>query len=340
MEKYDLRKRRFAAAAGILLLALGLIFLFRPLAQAAKLLFISGALALLLSPLCGMLEKHMPPALAATVCLLAAAAVAVIAVLAVALPVINGARRIYELLPEITGALGALAEKTGGIPGIEGLSAPDLYKHAFGLLRGFMGGFASKAAGAFGAAADIVIAAVTAWYMLVSRARLALSAELVIPGRYRRRILPGISEMRLEIMMYLRGQAIIALCVGALAAVGLMLIGIPSAVPLGLMTGLLNMIPYFGPFIAAVPVGILALTEGFVPAALAVGALIAVQQIDGLILSPRIVGSATGFSPATVMISIFAAGAVWGVAGMLAALPLLILIRTCVRVFVELAHND
>jgi predicted PurR-regulated permease PerM len=99
------------------------------------------------------------------------------------------------------------------------------------------------------------------------------------------------------------------------------------------------MIPYLGPFIACIPVGAVALTQGFLSFALSIGVLIAVQQIDGLVLSPRIVGSSTGFAPAAVMISIFASGAVWGALGMLLALPCMILILTCGRVFVELRQN-
>ena len=340
METADRTKRRARITLGLLLLALGAIIFRRPLAEALKLLLIAGVLALLLTPVCRLYERRLPIGLAAALSLLTAATVIFIALISFVAPLVNGLQRIYALIPGFMEKVGAMLEQAGGSLGLDALANSSLTGKAAEMLNRLLGGAAAKATGIFGAAADAAIAAVVSWYMLINRKQLALSAELILPYRQRPVILQGASEMRLEIMMYLRGQALIAICVGALSAIGLFLIGIPSAITLGFTTGLLNMIPYFGPFIATVPVWMIALTEGLVPAALAVGVLIAVQQIDGLILSPRIVGNATGFSPSMVMITIFAAGAVWGVIGMLAALPGLILIRTCVRVFVELGHND
>ena len=184
------------------------------------------------------------------------------------------------------------------------------------------------------------MAAVLAFYFLSDRRALLLRMELMIPPRFRERALRCAGEAGRDLFLYLRGQAVIALCVGGLSALGLTLVGVPAALPMGLLAGLLNMIPYFGPVIACVPVGLFALQRGLFTVALAIASLICVQQIDGLVLSPRIIGSATGFSPALVMVSLFAFGAAWGVAGMLLALPALILIRTCVRVFVESVRMD
>ena len=197
----------------------------------------------------------------------------------------------------------------------------------------------SGAMGFAGTIADAAVACAAAWYMLTDRLRLMLGLELIVPSAIRKDVIAGVCEAKTELAMYLRGQSIIAFCVGILSAIGLWAIGIPDSIPLGLTAGILNMVPYLGPVIACIPVGALALTQGLMPLVLSIAVLIAVQQIDGLILSPRIVGSSTGFSPPVVLISIFSFGAVWGIAGMLAALPVMILIRTSVRVFVESRHN-
>lgn len=340
MELHTGRMRHIRIIAFAALAVLALFLLRKVLLEAAALLIAAGALAILLCPLCRIYEKKLPRALAAAMCLLTAAAVALIAITAVALPLVAAFSEIYSMLPAALERLHSAWSDIAGRMGLSGMSAGGLSSDIFIKAGSFLGRIFTGAAGFAGTAADMLIAAAVAWHMLVSREQLALRAELIVPSKHRQTVIRGASEALIEVMMYLRGQAIIALCVGALSAFGLFVVGIPSAIPLGFTAGLLNMIPYLGPVIACVPVGAISLTEGFLPAVLAIAVLIAVQQIDGLILSPRIVGGSTGFSPSTVMIAIFASGAVWGVAGMLTALPAMILIRTCVRIFVELGHSD
>lgn len=340
MELHARGRRYIRILAGAALAGLALFLLREVLLEAANLLIVAGALAVLLCPLCRIYEKKLPRPLAAALCLLTAAAVALVAITAIVIPLITGFSEIYSMLPAALERMQSVWADIAGRLGLSGMAAGSLSPDMFSKAGSFVGRIFTGAAGFAGTAADLVIAAVVAWHMLVSREQLALRAELIIPSRHRQTVIRGASEALMETMMYLRGQAIIALCVGVLSAFGLFVVGIPSAIPLGLTAGLLNMIPYLGPVIACVPVGVIALTEGLLPTVFSIGVLIAVQQIDGLILSPRIVGSSTGFSPSTVMIAIFASGAVWGVLGMLVALPVMILIRTCVRVFVELGHSD
>ena len=340
MELHARGKRCIRMITGAALAGLALLLLRDVLIEAANLLIVAGALAMLLCPLCRIYEKKLPRPLAAAMCLMTAAAAALVAITAIALPLVTAFTEIYSMLPEVLERIQSVWVEIAGRFGLSEFTAGSFSPDIVSKAGSFAGRIFTGAAGFAGTAADLVIAAAVAWHMLVSREQLALRAELIIPSKHRQTIIRGASEALMETMMYLRGQAIIALCVGLLSASGLFVVGIPSAIPLGLTAGLLNMIPYLGPVIACVPVCAIALTEGLLPTVLSAGVLIAVQQIDGLILSPRIVGSSTGFSPSTVMIAIFASGAVWGVLGMLTALPVMILIRTCVRVFVELGHND
>jgi len=301
--------------------------------QAAKLSAVSGAIAFALCPLCRAFEKRFSPAPAAVISLFTAAAAVLIVLTAVFFPIYSSLGDIYGYLSELDSLL-----KSAGIP----FSVRDALSSEILLdkLSSLASQMTSGTIRAVSAVADILVACAAAWYLLKGRARLTLYAELIIPVRYRSVFIRYAGEAAIETGLYLRGQAIISLCVGILASAGLFVIGVSSAIPLGMTAGVLNMIPYVGPFIACIPVGLMALRDGFIPALLSIGVMIAVQQIDGLFLSPRIVGSSTGFPPALIMITVFAAGAAWGIPGMLLALPGLILIRTCVRVFVELGQND
>ena len=119
----------------------------------------------------------------------------------------------------------------------------------------------------------------------------------------------------------------------------LFIIGVRSALVLGLLIGVMNMIPYFGPFIGGAPAVLIALTDGWQKAALTFAALVLIQQLDGSWLSPRVLGSVTGFSPALVLVGLYAGASLGGVAGMLFALPVMLVIRTLFRVFVQKCEN-
>ena len=74
-------------------------------------------------------------------------------------------------------------------------------------------------------------------------------------------------------------------------------------------------------------------------AAFAAVVLVVVQQLDGLLISPRVMGALTGLGPAAVLVGVFAGGCALGVPGMLLALPAMMVFRTCVRVFVQRDEN-
>ncbi len=323
--------------SGCILLALVLIFLRRPLLYAVKILSVSGILALLTYPLCKLYETRLPTKVGAALAILSAVIILILVAAAVAIPMTSGAAGLYQQIAEMTGPIiplirsAGIREKLSEISGSAGFIST---------ITSVIMGITSGVVSFMGAVVDAILAMAVAWYMLVDRERIALYIELAIPSSHRQMVIRNAVETWIEMGLYLRGQAIIAICVGVLSSLGLYVVGIPYAVMLGITAGILNMIPYFGPVIACVPVGLLALGDGIIPALLAIGVLIAVQQIDGLILSPRIVGNSTGFSPVVIMVVVFAAGTVWGIPGMLLAIPVLIIIRTCVRVFVELGQND
>ena len=304
MEINSRKKRRILLAAGIITAALGLYIFRRFVLESGKLIFFAGSIALLLSPLCNLYQKHMPSAIAAVLSLLTALLIAAVALTCILIPIISSLIELYNRTPSLLDNLPSI---------ISDGALSKIPENIYGLITRILTSAISFASGA----ADIAVALVVAWYMLTDRERLTLRLELLIPSDYRQTVIRSASEARLEIMLYLRGQSIIAICVGLLSALGLFIIGLDNAIPLGMTAGILNMIPYLGPIIACIPVGAVALTQGIFPLILSIAVLISVQQIDGLILSPRIVGSSTGFAPSVVMISIFAAGAVWGISSRL-----------------------
>jgi predicted PurR-regulated permease PerM len=127
---------------------------------------------------------------------------------------------------------------------------------------------------------------------------------------------------------FIRGQLLDALIVGILSSIGLSIIGLDFAVLIGMTAGIANIIPYFGPIIGSVPAIIVGLLSGSpIKALLAVIVLVVVQQIDGTLIAPKVVGDSVGLHPVFVMLSIIIGGAYFGLLGMLIAVPTAAIIK-------------
>ena len=328
-----------ALVAGAALAALSWRFLAPALALTAG----AAALAFLLSPLCRKLEGALGAGLAATacllgllillaavLCLLAPALIRQVADLAAALPAA------LQTLRGLGGKLGAWMQSVG----LDGLQLPalDMGNLGNGILH-FAAGTVSFASGVANAISQLSMAAVLSAFLLIDRKNLLLRLELCVPLRLRATAVRMGAAAGREVRLYLRAQATVSLAVGALSALGLWLAGVRSALALGLLVGLFNLIPYFGPVLGAVPALAAALASGWQTALFAAIVLIIVQQLDGLLISPRVMGALTGLSPAAVLVGVFAGGCALGVAGMLLALPAMMAFRTCVRVFVQQGEN-
>lgn len=123
-------------------------------------------------------------------------------------------------------------------------------------------------------------------------------------------------------------QFLDACIIGVLSMILLSVLHVKFAITLGLLLGICNMIPYFGSIFASVLTGIITLFTGGV--SLAIGTMISLlilQQIDGNIIGPRIMGGALNINPIIVIISITVGGAYWGVIGMFLAIPVAALLR-------------
>ena len=132
---------------------------------------------------------------------------------------------------------------------------------------------------------------------------------------------------------FIRGQLLDALIVGILNSIGMVAIGLDFAIVIGMMAGACNVIPYFGMYIAMVPAVIVGLLSGVpMKALLAALIMIGVQQIDTMVISPRVIGGSVGLHPVFVILSITVAGSYFGLFGMLLAVPVAAMIKV---LFVE-----
>ena len=119
------------------------------------------------------------------------------------------------------------------------------------------------------------------------------------------------------------GKFIDSFIIGVICFIGLSIIKNPYALLLSVIVGVFNMIPYFGPIFGAIPAVLITLFEGFLPAVSVAGFIFLLQQFDGLVLGPKILGDSIGLSPFWIISGILIGGALWGPLGMFFASPLI-----------------
>lgn len=139
-------------------------------------------------------------------------------------------------------------------------------------------------------------------------------------------------------LVYLRGQLVCALSIGAIIWIFGSGLGLEGALWLGLFAGLMETVPHIGPLIAAVPAVIVALWHGstVIPvsnwafALIIAGVYIAIQQVGSLIIQPKVLGRELDLPPLVVLVAVIAGAALGGIVGLYLAVPLLVTIRELV----------
>jgi predicted PurR-regulated permease PerM len=122
---------------------------------------------------------------------------------------------------------------------------------------------------------------------------------------------------------YLRGVTIAGICTGTIAGIGYHFIGLPYPAVLGLLTGLMNFIPYVGPWVAGAVAAVIGLFITPVAALLSILGTLVAQQFTDNFITPRVMSSVVQLHPAIVLVGVFAGGALGGILGLIIAIPLL-----------------
>ena len=169
---------------------------------------------------------------------------------------------------------------------------------------------------------DIVLALVISLYLLVDGPRFRERSLAIIPAQHRTKALFLQDNVSRVLGGYLRGQLTLALIIGVLAGVGTALLGLPYAVVLGVLAGLFELVPMFGPILSVVPAVLVALFMPFPTVVWVLLFFLAIQQVENNVLAPRISGHAVGLHPLGAMFALLAGFQLAGLLGGLFAVPL------------------
>ncbi len=153
----------------------------------------------------------------------------------------------------------------------------------------------------------------------------------LIPPRLHSNVSATIADAAEALARWLRGQLIAMVLVGVFTGLGLWLVGVPSALALGLISGLAEFVPILGPIVAAVPIILVAAAQDWQTMVWAIGVLVVVQQVESYLIMPLIAKEMVSVAPAVALYALIAMGILFGPLGLLFGFPLVIVIDVAVR---------
>jgi predicted PurR-regulated permease PerM len=169
---------------------------------------------------------------------------------------------------------------------------------------------------------DIVIILFLVFYLLRDLDPLKKGIIRLFPPRWRKEATHVLEIIDLKVGSYLRGNFVRCAIVGILTGVALKLIGMPFALIFGILAGLLNIIVYVGPYLAAIPAVILSLTPD-TPSIIVIMILyVVIQAADAFLLVPLLLGKAVDLRPFTIIVSLLIGGQLLGIIGIILAIPI------------------
>ncbi len=306
-------------------------------------------MAYLIAPLVAKLEEKQVSRGIAIAAVVIPFIVVGITILSIAIPQLTTqAQTLVDKIPDFARRAVAWADAIGErlalIPGLSAeqrTSLTDIDADRFGqFLQGharqilasigqFGLGMLSHLGSMLGLLGYLIIIPVLTFYLLSDWRVLTAAIRELVPPAKRDAVFGFLAEYDHSLGRYIRGQLIEAGIVGALTAVLCLIVGIPSAFLIGVITGIFNLVPFVGFVIAIVPAFVVALTLDDPGTGLlkVLGIFVVVQFIDGNVTGPRIVGNSVGLHPVWIMVALAMAGTFFGFVGLLLAIPMAVMAK-------------
>lgn len=182
---------------------------------------------------------------------------------------------------------------------------------------------------------NFILSPIIAFYILKDSKYLYEQFLMLFPGRYRQTISELLKEIDKVIKGFVNGQLLVALFVAIVTSIGLYAIGLNFAILIGIIAGILNIVPYLGPIVSGGLAVIAGLIQSPYKALSAVVIFIIVHQIESGILSPKIVGESVGLHPVVIIFSLLIGEEFFGVWGMFFAIPVVATIKVILNYIVD-----
>lgn len=316
-------------------------FLFEPIIVFASTLFtpilIAGILYFIFNPIVRFLEKKLPRTLSILLIYLAFVALIVFVLSSVGPVFTKQVTDLFNSIPSYVKQIQIFIKQMSNSQWFTWMMNQDFVsvakiessigEYLTSLPENITGSLSSV----FGVVTNIAITAVTVpfilFYMLKDGNRFPNLAVKILPDKYKNEGLKIFKDLYETLAAYIQGQLIVCMFVGTACFIGFWIAGVKYALILGVIIAVTNIIPYVGPFLGATPAVIIAFLDSPTKALIALIIVVAVQQTDGNLLSPLIIGRRLNTHPLTIILLLIGAGSFGGILGMILAVPAYALLK-------------
>ncbi len=212
---------------------------------------------------------------------------------------------------------GILTSLTANLEGIAGTVFPKLYQT-----------ISSIAAGSLNTLVGLIVSI----YLIADRKNVAYSGKRALYAFFKKERATQILNLAQEILTIFRrffvGKIVDSLIIGILCYILMKILGLPYAELISVIVGITNVIPFFGPFIGAIPSILIILMSSPMEALIFAVLILALQQLDGNVIGPAILGNSLGLKPIWIVFSVTVGGGLFGLVGMIAGVPAFTVIYT------------
>lgn len=221
---------------------------------------------------------------------------------------------------------------SGLVPAVQGLSQTfslgDMVAEIKQAIAGVSNGFIQTASAVFGGVASFVLIVVLSFYLSVLDDGIGAFLRIVTPLKHENYVVDLWERSQDKIGQWMQGQLILAVIIGVLTYLGLLLIGVPYAFLLAILAGITELIPIFGPIIAAIPAVSIGFIDGGVTLALVViGFYLIIQQFENHLIYPLVVRKVVGVPPLLVIIALLIGFKLAGFIGVILSVPIAAVLR-------------
>lgn len=182
---------------------------------------------------------------------------------------------------------------------------------------------------------DFLIGLIVAIYLLLSRKKFSKQGTMLIRSvlkpKWAKIVLDEIAFVDRVFGGFIDGKIVDSAIIGVLCYIGCMIFKFPNALLVSAIVGITNIIPFFGPFIGAIPSTILILLEDPIKGLWFIVFVFGLQQLDGNIIGPKILGDKTGLTSFWVLFAITLFGGLWGLVGMIVGVPVVAVLYDLVK---------
>ncbi len=239
------------------------------------------------------------------------------------------------LIPPLTAQVRGLAQSLPGVAAhfnqwleLPGIDQVQIVEQAQGLL-GRLGdslanagaGLVARTRGVLSSFFSAIFVFVITFYLVIEHDPVKKLCRILLPKEHVAWVNTLLDKAQRQVARWVVAQLLLGIIVGSVVGVGLWMLGIPYALVLGLIAGILEIIPAIGPVLAAVPGVIIGATQGWALGLATLGLYWVVQQLENHILVPNIMRRAIGLNPLVTLIAVLLGARLIGIAGVILAVP-------------------